>query len=71
MPDSKNTFVPSCLIVRDKKGALSVLALGESSDPVLAIRDELRKTKGQYAGKSYTAVLPIIRGKSVRQLHFA
>lgn len=61
-------FVPSCLIARDRHGKLVVLALDDSSDPALALRDSLRKTKGD--GK-YADVLPIIRGKATRQLHFA
>lgn len=63
-----SSFAPSCVITLDKNGALAVQALNESADPALAMRDELRKTKGQN-GKIVHA-LPIIRGKSTRQLHF-
>lgn len=62
-------FAPSCIITLDKNGFLQVQVLNQSADPTLALRDELRKTKGCHG--RYTHALPIIRGKSTRQLHFA
>jgi len=66
-------WAPSCVITLDKNGVLEVQALNESADPALALRDELRKTKGRDDGGNqlYAHALPIIRGKSTRQLHFA
>lgn len=64
---SASAFAPSCLIAREKNGKLMVFNLGETADPVLELLDRLRKTKGD---SKYTDLLPIIRGKSVRQFHF-
>jgi hypothetical protein len=66
-------FAPSCVILRNADGKLEVLALSESADPALLAREAFRKSKGRndHGRLIVTDVLPIIRGKSTRQLHFA